>query len=643
MRTTAFAACTILCALAFGTGCTNTSSLTETTAKSTAALTSVTWTNAVGVTATGSDLTKTAGQGWNAGAASNETLAGDGYVEFTTAETNTNKAAGLSNGDTDQTLDDIDFAIDLTAGGTVRVYENGVWKGTFGSYVASDTFRVQTVGGRVTYAKNGTVFYTSATASTSPLLVDSALYNTNATIQNVGISATPLWQNQNEVSESSNSLTKSGPNNWLGGASTTATIPSDGYMEFTTGETNTTKVAGLSNGDTNQNYDDIDFAIYLTASDTVRVTENGVSRGTFGSYAAGDTFRVEAAGGVVTYSQNSTLFFTSSIAPTFPLLVDTALFTTGGTLQNVTLTKSPYWQNANGVTANGSDLTKPGPNGWSNAGASTVASISGDGYAEFTTGENTTTKVAGLSNGDSNVSYTDIDFGLYLNNSGMVRVFEAGNAVGTFGSYVAGDVFRVQTTGGVVTYLKNGNVIYTSSGTPTFPLLVDTALFNTGATLQSVTLHTGTGTSFWQNVFGVTANNNNLTKQGPNGWSNAGASTTATISGDGYVEFTTAENNTTKAAGLSNGDSNLSYTDIDFAIYLTASGIVRVFENGNAMGNFGTYTAGDVFRAQTTGGVVTYLKNGNVFYTSSGTPTFPLLADTGLFTTGATINGVTLQ
>jgi len=39
---------------------------------------------------------------------------------------------------------------------------------------------------------------------------------------------------------------------------------------------------------------------------------------------------------------------------------------------------------------------------------------------------------------------------------------------------IAGDTFRVQTVGGVVSYLQNGGLIHTSANSPTVPLLLDT-------------------------------------------------------------------------------------------------------------------------------------------------------------------------
>ena len=63
-----------------------------------------------------------------------------------------------------------------------------------------------------------------------------------------------------------------------------------------------------------------------------------------------------------------------------------------------------------------------------------------------------------------------------------------GEQQGDLRDYVAGDTLRVAVVGGVVKYSRNGTVFYTSTKTPVYPLLVDTALYSLNATLKSVVL-----------------------------------------------------------------------------------------------------------------------------------------------------------
>ena len=303
----------------------------------------VTWTNLVGVAASGNDLTKTGATGWNAGASSVETLAGDGFVEFTTAENNTNKMAGLGNGDPSPHYADIEFAIQLKANGTVGVYESGALRGSFGAYAAGDRFRVEVVAGEVFYQKNGVTFHSSTIPASFPLLVDTSLYTPGATVNDVELVSTGLdWQNAVGVAVSGRNLTKTITGSWNAGASSVQTLTGDGFLEFTTGENTTGKMIGLSSDDASLHYSDIDFAFYLKANGTFTVYETGIARATsMGAYIAGDTFRIAVSGGVVTYSVNGGVpLYTSALAPAASLRVDASFLTVGGTVRDVTLTEA---------------------------------------------------------------------------------------------------------------------------------------------------------------------------------------------------------------------------------------------------------------------------------------------------------------
>ena len=78
------------------------------------------------------------------------------------------------------------------AASEVQVYEKGTLRGTFGTFVRGDKLRVSVESGVVKYKKNGVTFYTSTVAPTYPLLVDAALYSTNATSTQVNLFGT--WQ-----------------------------------------------------------------------------------------------------------------------------------------------------------------------------------------------------------------------------------------------------------------------------------------------------------------------------------------------------------------------------------------------------------------------------------------------------------------
>jgi hypothetical protein len=285
------------------------------------------------------------------------------------------------------------------------------------------------------------------------------------------------------VSASGNDLTKTAPETtWNAGAASVQALVSDGYVEFTTAEATAAKMAGLSMGNGGADDADIDFAVRLSDTGRVAVLEGGVNRGGFGTYVAGDVFRVEVAGGVVTYAKNGAVFYTSTLAPSFPLLVDTSLRTPGATITDVAFEGLEYWTDPVRVAVNGRDITKTSADERWNAGARSVAAIeAGTGYVEFRPGDILSQVVAGLSNGSNNAGRNEIDHGIQLGADGKFGVIESGSFIGNYGTYTASDSFQVQVAGGAVTYLKDRYPFYTSTVVPTLPLLLDSSIRTPGA------------------------------------------------------------------------------------------------------------------------------------------------------------------
>src|SRR5689334_3377743 len=76
------------------------------------------------------------------------------------------------------------------------------------------------------------------------------------------------------------------------------------------------------------------------------------------------------------------------------------------------------WKNVIGATVSNGTLTRQAGGAW-NAGASSVEEIAaGDGYVQFSTGETSKSKMAGLSRGDDNQGNGDIDYAVYLRSDG---------------------------------------------------------------------------------------------------------------------------------------------------------------------------------------------------------------------------------
>jgi PKD repeat protein len=145
------------------------------------------------------------------------------------------------------------------------------------------------------------------------------------------------------------------------------------------------------------------------------------------------------------------------------------------------------WTNvSNTVQANGNSLAKvSGTTSW-DAGAVSTQTISGNGYVEFTPGNTTTWRMCGLGNSDSSTSYPDIEYAFYLEGGSNLYIYESGNYRGAFGSYADTDRLKVAAEGGIVKYYKNGTLLYTSTVTAQFPLLVDTSLYSVNPSVNAL-------------------------------------------------------------------------------------------------------------------------------------------------------------
>src|SRR5690606_12559560 len=163
-------------------------------------------------------------------------------------------------------------------------------------------------------------------------------------------------------------------------------LEGDGYVVFTATETGAYRMIGLGSGDASASYTDIEHAWYLYGG-SLQIYEAGSSAGSFGSYAAGDTFRVEARGGVVRYFHDDVLVYTSTRAPAFPLRVDTSFYTSGGAIGGVDLVdcgsgepdafcdRAVTWRNGSYIRANVEDLATTQPSAGWYAGVSSVETL----------------------------------------------------------------------------------------------------------------------------------------------------------------------------------------------------------------------------------------------------------------------------
>lgn len=329
---------------------------------------------------------------------------------------------------------------------------------------------------------------------------------------------------------------------WTAGATSNIAISSgDGFVQATVISLSEYFFMGLSNGDTDQSYYDIDHAWYARpVRGLIYVFESGVPKAWF-PYALNDVLKVAVEGNSVKYYQNGLLRYTSlvTLSPvSYPLRLDTSILTVGGRVagtgmgganQEVVAPNPPpgpmtceavNWTNTVNTTAFGNNLFKTSGGSHFNGGAVSDKAIQlGDGYAEATvpgvpalSGPNKNGNGGngvpdspgaggyvffGLSKGDSGQHYSDIDFALYTYPpTQRLVVYENGVSKGSWTPYNEGDVLRVAVEGTHIRYYQNGTLIYTSLATisaANYPLLMDSALLNVGDQVYNANICAGAG------------------------------------------------------------------------------------------------------------------------------------------------------
>jgi len=635
------------------------------------------------VQATGSTLSKYGNGAWDGGAASWNTVGNNGYLQFTASETNKARMVGLSNAYTSTSYNTISFAWYLTNGGALQIYESGNYKASAGTYSTGDVLKISVEAGVVKYYKNGTLQYISSGAPTLPMLVDVSIYDKSGTVtgatvvnyttgvftataSNAGSSPGYQWYlngsavgtNSNTytntslnagdvvncvltpnisgcspltiasnnitaaattspnidlyiqgtvtaagcnsvieqvdwntsslstgVSASTNNLSKFQFGGWNGGAASYNTVSNNGYFQFTASEMNKSRMAGLSTTYTSSSYTTIQYAWYLTNGGNLQIYESGNNKGSYGAYTTGDVLKITVESGVVKYYKNGVLQYISQTAPTLPLLVDVSLNDAGSTISNALV--SNY--NAGVFTAT---ATNPGTNPTYNWMVNGVS----------------------MQNGPS-ATYTNTS----LNNNDVVTCVFTPDQAGCS---------SVPMTSNTITetMVAPANMDFSIQGVA--------ATSNCSQAVEQVRWRVANTTT------NAVVSGNSISKfQNISGW-DCGSYSWNTVSNNGYMQFTATETNKSRMVGLSSAYTVVDYTGIQYALYLTSSGTLQIYESGVGRGGFGTYATGDILKITVESGVVKYYQNGNLLYISNTAPTLPLGVDAALYNTGSTISSV---
>ncbi|MFZ9943487.1 MAG: hypothetical protein ACO3O0_07755, partial [Bacteroidia bacterium] len=358
-------------------------------------------------------------------------------------------------------------------------------------------------------------------------------------------------------------------------------LANNSWFEFIASETNTNRIAGVSNAYYTPSLAAVQYGIYLQSNATFSVYESGANRGSFGTYLVGDTFSVALEANVIKYYRNGIMFYTSTVIPTSGLNPAVVLNEI-----NATITDAVIWKRTNGS------------------------------YTAITSNAGPTHTFEWMLNGIS---------------TGLSAITYSNNTIA-----LADTITCILRPTGCQSSQITSNRIRFKQLTPNRSL----AFYIEGVHNQSACTIADEEVIWKFTRFNdeqrTLRNGNTITKVFSAGW-DQGAASYNTVKNGGYLEFKAIETNTARMCGLSANYTASGYASIQFAFYLQASGTLGVYESGANRGNFGTYANGDILRISAESGVVRYFKNGTLLYTSAVSPNMPLLAHAALNNIGSTI------
>lgn len=239
-----------------------------------------------------------------------------------------------------------------------------------------------------------------------------------------------------------------------------------------------------------------------------------------------------------------------------------------------------------------------------------------NGYFEFTV--NNCYGFVGLSSIPAGGGFDKLDFGFQFWQSNTLYIVEKNVKKGTESTWAKGDVLKIMVNNKVVTYYKNGNLLYTSltSTKQEESLYADFAFGGKNTGFDKPVIKAELANPFWlEKNYVSESSDGSIISVTDNGYgSHAYSAISIPGNKDGYFEFTV--NNCYGMIGLSNSPMGGGYNGIQYGFQLWSGNELKMIENGSNVGSSSTWAKGDVLRIQKVDRKVGYYKNGNLLYTS---------------------------
>lgn len=143
------------------------------------------------------------------------------------------------------------------------------------------------------------------------------------------------------------------------------------------------------------------------------------------------------------------------------------------------------WKDLAGVTQTGNTLTKTASSAWGNAGGASNNKLDTleNGWVDCKITNLQTVFAFGLSDRNPDESLDSIKYAVMVD-SGQINVYNRGVLIGNYGSAAIDDSIRIERIGNILFYTKNGIVFLNQELNAKQPLLVDIAIYTSGASVE---------------------------------------------------------------------------------------------------------------------------------------------------------------
>ena len=281
-----------------------------------------------------------------------------------------------------------------------------------------------------------------------------------------------VWTNLAGTTATGNTLQKTSGQYDSGAISQQQITATGGYVEFKVSAGHNMKV-GFSNDLTaSTDYTQLKYYFNFWGSGDFDIREGWANSYNPGTHTANDLFRIGVEGGAVKYYKNGVLLRTSTVAPSYPLVLDTAITTMGGTIQNAVInTSAPtpptqpvtWTEVAYAATEADGGLTTTTINNMATAVA--VQQLTDGNYLEIIPNNvsgNTQYRINTVGNRDV---YRRISIG-----GGNLSLYDTSGAFKAETTVTTASVIRISLEGTSLKIYKDGAPVYTFTDTLSAPL-----------------------------------------------------------------------------------------------------------------------------------------------------------------------------